>query len=293
MNGTKYFTAAVSGLALASFAISPAHAGKKKTVELVKCEQSYGTIAVVDGDTKGWSEFGLGSPRELVATIALESGCFTVHSAASSKPADFLINVIAGDKEEVDQGMEVAKGAATEAFIRSGAAGQVLSKVPGAGALVGMFGGLGGKKKTVAAGIRVVSPANGQTLITGSGEVKKSSLSFRGGGTPWIAGANAAGYGDSKKGQMLTEAFIIAFNNVVGQASALSAAPAVAEVQKDPVYTVAVDTSMYANADANADAVRTLRADTELSPTGNKMGLFVEVTDNYGTKGWVSVEDLR
>jgi len=272
---------------------SPAQAAKSPPVELTHCDASYGTIAVVDGDTQGWSKFGLGSPRELVAAIARESGCFEVHSAASPAPANFLVNVIAGDKEEVDQGVNAAKGLATDAFVRSGAAGQVLGRVPGASALMGMFGGLGGKKKVVAAGIRVVSPTNGQTLIAGTGEVKKSTLSFAG-GTPWIAGADASGYAASKDGKMLTEAFIIAYNSVVSQAGALSAVQTAAPAAKaSATYTVAVDTKLYASADTKAAAVRTLRADTELTPTGGKNGLFVEVSDNYGTKGWVSVEDLR
>jgi hypothetical protein len=44
---------------------------------------------------------------------------------------------------------------------------------------------------------------------------------------------------------------------------------------------------------ANAAVVRALRAGTTLNPTGKREGLFVEVTDNFGTTGWVSVEDLR
>ena len=292
---TKSQFVSTSAIAFAAMivGISPAQAASKQAVELTHCDSSYGTIAVVDGDTQGWNKFGLGSPRELVTAIAQESGCFEVHSAASATPANFLVNVIAGDKEEVDQGIQTAKGVATEAFVRSGAAGQVLSKVPGAGALMGMFGGLGGKKKLVAAGIRVVSPANGQTLIAGTGEVKKSTLSFAG-GTPWMAGANSSGYSGSQNGKMLTEAFIIAYNSVVSQAGALSAVQtAVPAAAASATYTVAIDTNLYASADENAETVRALRADTELTPTGSKAGLFVEVSDNYGTKGWVSVEDLR
>jgi len=206
---SQFFTMSTIAFAAIVLGSTPAIAAKKAPVELTRCDASYGTIAVVEGDTQGWSKFGLGSPRELVAAIARESGCFEVHSGASAAPANFLVNVIAGDKEEVDQGIQTAKGLATQALVRSGAAGQVLSRVPGAGALMGMFGGLGGKKKTVAAGIRVISPANGQTLAAGTGEVKKSTLSFAG-GTPWIAGAEAAGYGASKDGKMLTEAFILA-----------------------------------------------------------------------------------
>ncbi|MEH6701531.1 SH3 domain-containing protein [Parasphingorhabdus sp.] len=285
-------TSSIAFAAMIAFG-APAQAAKQATVELTHCDASYGTIAVVEGDTQGWSKFGLGSPRELVTAIAQQSGCFEVHSAASAAPADFLVNVIAGDKEEVDQGVQAAKGLATDAFVRSGAAGQMLGRVPGAGALMGMFGGLGGKKKVVAAGIRVVSPANGQTLVAGTGEVKKSTLSFAG-GTPWIAGANTAGYADSKDGKMLTEAFIIAYNSVVSQAGALSAVQVAAPAaEASATYTVAIDTNLYASANKSADKVRALRADTELTPTGSKAGLFVEVSDNYGTKGWVSVEDLR
>lgn len=294
---TRILLSAVSALAFTTVGLSPAMADSKAPVELVKCPKSYGTIAVVEGETQGWSKFGLGSPRELVATIARESGCFTVHNAASGTPATYLVNVIAGDKEEVDKGMNAASGLATSALVYSGAAGKMLGKVPGAGRLLGSFGGLGGKKKTVAAGIRIVSPANGQTLVATSGEVKKSTLSFAGGGTPWDAGANSAGYASSANGKMLTEAFIIAFNNAVAQASALTAVPAAAAAvpvaAAQQAYVVAVDSKMYASADLKSAVVRSLRADTKLIPTGNKSGLFVEVSDSYGTKGWVSVESLR
>jgi curli biogenesis system outer membrane secretion channel CsgG len=293
MAKSQFFTTSAVAFAVMTAIGSPVQAAKSPPVELIHCDASYGTIAVVDGDTQGWSKFGLGSPRELVAAIARESGCFEIHSPASAAPANFLVNVIAGDKEEVDQGVQAAKGLATDAFVRSGAAGQVLGRVPGAGALMGMFGGLGGKKKTVAAGIRVVSPANGQTLVSATGEVKKSTLSFSG-GTSWVAGADSAGYTGSKNGKMLTEAFIIAYNNIVAQAGALSAVHATdSATGASTIYTVAVDTNLYASADENAKTVRALRADTELTPTGSKAGLFVEVSDNYGTKGWVSVEDLR
>ncbi len=56
---------------------------------------------------------------------------------------------------------------------------------------------------------------------------------------------------------------------------------------------VAVDTVMRTAAAANASAVRSLRAGTELEPTGKREGLFIEVKDNFGTTGWVSVEDLQ
>ena len=96
----KNCVSTIAAAAVLAVSGSPALA-KTEEVTLTRCEQSYGTIAVVDGDTQGWSEYGLGSPRELINALALESGCFTPHSAAAGKPADFLMNVIAGDSEEV------------------------------------------------------------------------------------------------------------------------------------------------------------------------------------------------
>ena len=282
------------GIAAAAALFAGASASAKDApVELAKCDANLGTIAVVEGDTQGWLKYNLGSPRELLAALAIESGCFTPHNAASGAPATYLMNVIAGDAEEVDKGMEMAKGAAVEGLVRSGAAGQLLGRVPMGGAVLGMLGGLGGKKKTVAAGIRVISPANGTTLVSGSGTVKKSTLTFGGVGG-WAQGAATSGYGGSKDGQMLTEAFLMAFNAVAGQQSVLAALPApVAAPAAVAAATVAVDTAMLATPAADAVSLRALRAGTTLMPTGNREGLFVEVTDNFGTKGWVSVENLK
>lgn len=278
---------------LAGTAATPALAkDKKPKVELTTCSQSYGTIAVVEGDTQGWSAFGLGSPRNLINSLALESGCFTPHNAASGTPATYLMNVIAGEKEEVDQSIKLAKTVATEGLLRSGAAGAVLSKVPLAGALLGAFSGFGGKKKTLSAGIRLISPANGQTIVLGSGEVKKTSIKFRENSGGWVTGAASSGYADNKKGKMLVEAFVIAFNSVSAQGPALASMTPAAAAPAAPMAEVAVATSMRSAPLATGTEVRALRAGTTLNPTGKREGLFIEVEDNFGTKGWVSVEDL-
>ncbi|MFO6446827.1 SH3 domain-containing protein [Erythrobacter sp. NE805] len=279
----------------AALAVPQAVAAKEevKAPELVRCEAPIGSVALVEGDQAGWSNWGLGSPRSLIAALALESGCFTVDNPADATPAQFLVTLIAGSQEEVDKGMELAKGAATEALVRSGAAGSVLRGVPMGGAVLGMFGGLGGKKKTYAAGLRVVSPANGLTVAAGQGVVRRSSISFAGGG--WASGAaNAAGYGASKDGQMLTEAFVIAFNALVAQRQLMEGAAEPAAAAAAPAgASVAVDTVMRAAATREGAVVRNLRVGTSLTPTGRREGLFVEVKDSFGTTGWVSVEDLR
>lgn len=297
---TRFIAAfALAASLLGGVPTSAMAADKEPPVSLAKCDKSYGTVALVDGDTQGWTKYGLGSPRELIAALASESGCFTVHNPASGSPASFLMNVIAGDKEEVDKSIETAKGVAMEGLVRSGAASSLLRGVPGGGSMLGMFGGFGGKKKVVAAGIRLISPANGQTVAQGSGEVKKTTLSFgNGGGTIGAVANGAAGaaYAGSKDGQMLIEAFVKAFNAVSAQGPALaSLAPAAPAAAPAPaaLATTAVDTKMLGNPDSKSAALRTVRAGTALTPTGQRNGLFIEVQDSFGTKGWVSVEDMR
>jgi hypothetical protein len=291
MNRNAQFVGLAAMLAMVA---APLQAKEQKGApELVRCEASIGSIALVEGDQAGWTDWGLGSPRALLNSLVTQSGCFTIDNPNDNAPARFLVTAIAGSAEEVDKGMELAKGAATEALVRSGAASSLLGGVPGAGAVLGMFGGLGGKKKTVAAGLRVVSPANGMTVAAGQGVVKKSSINFGGSAGGWAgAAAGASGYQGNKNGEMLAEAFVIAFNELVGQRQLMEAAPAAATGGGGGAV-VAVDTVMRAAARADAPSVRSLRAGTQLDPTGKREGLFVEVKDNFGTLGWVSVEDLK
>ncbi|TAD74914.1 MAG: SH3 domain-containing protein [Sphingomonadales bacterium] len=290
---------AVALLASAAVIAAPVPALAKdkddEEVKLATCTESLGTIAVVEGDTQGWSKYGLGSPRALISSLATEGGCFIPHNPASGDAADFLMNVVAGDSEEVDQSIELAKGAAMEGLVRSGAASSLLGGVPGAGAVLGMFGGLGGKKKRLAAGIKLLSPANGMTVATGQGVVKKSTLTFGGGGV-WNAGANAAGYGSSKDGKMLVEAFVLAFNDLVDEKATIASAPKPGGRGDDDdadLATVAETTDMLEAPAADAKVLRNLRVGTTLTPTGKREGLFIEAKDNFGTIGWVSIERLN
>ncbi|NCP10624.1 MAG: SH3 domain-containing protein [Sphingomonadales bacterium] len=288
---------AAGALALVAATATPALAKDKEEVKITKCETSHGTVAITDGDAQGWSKFGLSSPRGMIGAMVTESGCFTLQTDPG-KPADYLISAVAGSQEEIDQSINVAKGVVTEGLLRTGALGQIASKVPFAGSLLGAFGGLGGKKKTISAGLRLVSPANGQTLIAGTGQSQKSIMKIMG-ASEWVATAQGAmgGYATSKDGQMVTSAFVEAYNALVAQAGALAVAQQAAAgaptAQVSTEYTVAVDTGLMASGATGAARVRDVRKGTKLIPTGKRDGLFVEVKDSYGTQGWVSVEDLE
>jgi hypothetical protein len=282
----------LAGIALLSSAM-PAQAAEE-SVALSRCQKPFGSVAVVDGDTQGWTAFGLGSPRELVGQMATESGCFTLQDPASGQPANYLMTIIAGDKEEVDKGIDLAKTAVAEGLVRSGAAAQVFGRVPMGGAMLGAFSAFGGKKKTVAAGIKMINPATGMTIVGGQGTVTKTSYSFAGIGEGVTQSANGSAYAASKDGRALAAAFIIAFNSVIAQGAALTRAVETAAKAGTQTGTqTAVDTKMFATASRSGEVVRSVRTGTTLKPTGARQGIFVEVADDFGSKGWVSVEDLK
>jgi hypothetical protein len=157
----------------------------------------------------------------MLGALIEQSGCFTLHNPASGRPADFLLSAVVGSKEEIDRSMDLAKGALTEGLVRSGAAGQVLAHVPMGGALFSAFSRFGGKKKTVSAGLRIISPMTGQTLASGSGESSKSFVKIMN-ASDWAGAGTLGGYASSSDGKMLTGAFVEAFNALVAQKHALA-----------------------------------------------------------------------
>ena len=193
--------------------------------------------------------------------------------------------------------------------------------MPFGGQALGMLGGFGGKKKTIAAGLRVISPATGQTVVSGSGEQSKTQISLGGFGpggmvasNPWGEAAKAqmasmgygdpyaSGYSSSKDGQMLTSAFIVAFNNVVAQRAALTAVKPARSRRAGRCRDQRVHQARLHHG-GRYQALRPGRARAKRSapcapappspPAARGQGLFVEVSDAYGTKGWISVEDLK
>ena len=292
----RIFVAALIASSFAPLPVCAAEKPKEELPQVTKCENSMGTIAVTDGDAQGWTQFGLGSPRALIAALVTESGCFTMHDMSSGQPANFLMSAVAGSKEEVDQTVGAVKRAATEGLLRSGALGRMGGGAFGA---LGMLGGMGGKKKTVAAGLRILSPATGMTLASGSGESHKSAITFgNAGGWGWgsTLGSAATGYTTSKDGQLLTSAFIGAFNAIVAQSSAIAAAPVAAAVASKPVSdampSTIAETKLFAEP-AKSAIIQTLAAGTILTPTGNRMNGFVEVKDAFGAQGWVTASSIK
>lgn len=310
---------------------APVQAGSKhRPTELVRCNETIGTAAVIEGDARSWVDKKLGSPKAIIEALAIQSECFSPYDPNSGGTADFLLNVVAGDKVEVanatnlnSAGFANAAALAQNSGYRAGlgTAGDIAGVVPLAGAVVnGLAGIVGiGKKNTVITGLTLIDTADATAVAAGTGLVQKTKLKFHDDDDDamalmregyWMQGVEHAStdlrYTKKEDGREMIQGFVIAFNNMVSQARAMGVGQRqtivepveqVQDLHQEETETAAViaatDAFLYLEPSREAETVRAIRPGVQLIPIGELNGIFLPVKDSYGVLGWVSVEDLQ
>lgn len=235
--------AAIIGGAL--IAVPAAAEIKHRPIELIKCDEPIGNIAVVEGSNRGWVKDKLSSPKPIVKSLAKSSGCFTVFNINSGTDADFMLTVIAGDMMQVEEATRPthervgAAGNIAQAVGRQagyGGGGGITSAIPLAGevlkGIAGVFGG--GPKSNIVTGMTLSDIAMGEILIAGTGEVRKTKLKFHDKGKKamsslpegyWMKSLEnlpaSRRYTKEEEGREMVHSLVIAFNNLVSQAAAM------------------------------------------------------------------------
>ena len=237
-------TAAAAGFALALMPTA-AQADDDRPIALVRCDQSMGSVAVVEGDARSWVDKGLGSPVAVIEALARESGCFTPFDINSESPADYIFTIVAGDQVEVASAtalssdrMATAAALAQNSGYRSGfgTAGDVAGMIPLAGAAINGLAGLVGigRTRTVATGLTLIEAVSGTPLVAGTGQVQETELKFHDDDDDamalmpegyWMQGVEAASrdlrYTRKGYGREMVHGFVEAYNNLVAQARAM------------------------------------------------------------------------
>jgi hypothetical protein len=85
---------------------------------------------------------------------------------------------------------------------------------------------------------------------------------------------------------VVTLAYLQAYTDLVSQLGGLPENPSEASAAQAVVMNKAGH--MYATPDISGQVVKSLEPGTMLYPTGQKRDVLWEVTDELGTKGWVS-----
>jgi curli biogenesis system outer membrane secretion channel CsgG len=292
-------SAAVALVALASPAYAQYGADAKRpsgTPELPKCQQPVGTVAIVEPQRQWWLQYGLGSPESLIKLYAQRSNCLRVVDRNQGLAMRSQERAL-GSSGELQRGSNVGAGQIkaadytiipdiADANSNAGGGGAALGGfIPGpAGALLGA---IRTKQSTAHVLLNLVNVRTTEQEYTAEGTAQKTNISFAGGGFAGLIGGVAGGYSNTDIGQIIAAAYLNAFVDMVSHMQGMQAGGAQASA---PIQTYAVrqPVALHAGPAPTAKVVRQFHAGDSVFPTGQKNGVWWEVDDENGNRGWVS-----
>lgn len=289
-------------VALAATKASKAQQTQDKMVaELPHCTSKLGTITIVDGDdSNGWTQNNLASPQKLLKVMVQKSGCFSLVDRGAG------LNAAAGERDinnnlGLQRGSNVGKGQIKAAdFVLVAEVGSADSNTGGGGA-AGLVGGIvGGRAGAIIGGFRtkkaeadvILSLTDARTSESNAfeGHAAKNDVTWGGGGGAGWAGAVGGGYEDTDIGKIVTQAFVVAYADMVNNLGGIDAGGAAAAPSRS--FTVQTATTLRATPSPSGAVLRALPAGLVVYPTGNKDGMYWEVADDNDNIGWVKNDNL-
>ena len=306
MKGMKFLSVVALLAAVAAsmplFAKSAQDRRDEKMGEIPVCSKRIGTVAVVEPDTNWWQQAGLGSPEALIKVFVRKSNCFTLVDRGKGMQAIQGERTLAAGGD-LRGGSNVGQGqikAADYVIVpdlissNNNAGGHHFGAL--AGGLMGhhavgaAVAGINTKKKTADVVLTVTDVRSSEEVATVEGHAKKTDIGWGGHGSraTWsgFGAAGASGYSDTEIGQVITLAYLQAYTDLVTQLGGLPDDASAAGAQQ--AVTMTKPGRMYATSDTNGQVIKALEPGTMLYPTGEKRDVLWEVTDELGTKGWVS-----
>ncbi|MFN3513090.1 MAG: SH3 domain-containing protein [Phenylobacterium sp.] len=296
---------ACAGPASAQYGMDRKQPKNAATPELPRCAAPLGTVAIMEPENRWWTQLGLSNPESLLKLFAGRSNCLRVVDRNGGLA---MRNVEAGLAQSGDlrRGSNIGRGqvASADYFIvpdiansDSNTGGAAIGAIAGS-VLPGGFGALAGglrtKKAQAQALITLVDARTTEQVYVAEGVAQKTDISFGGGaggfGTTGFGAAAGGGYGDTDIGKVITAAYFNAFVDLVnylqqGQVATGAQASANAGIQ---AYSVKQNLVLRQGASTSAAAVRTFAPGDLVYPTGQKNGVWWEVDDENGNRGWVS-----
>jgi curli biogenesis system outer membrane secretion channel CsgG len=274
------------------------------TPELPRCAKPLGTAAVQEPENKWWTQLGLSNPEALLKLFASRSNCLRIvdrNGGLQMRNQEAAL----GSSGDLRRGSNIGRGqvASADFFIipdiansDSNTGGAGIGAVAGS-FLPGGFGslaaGLRTKKAQAQALITLVDARTTEQLYVAEGTAQKTDISFGGGGGGWggsgYLGVAGGGYSDTDIGKVISAAYFNAFVDLVGYMQ--NSAPTGAEASANAgiqAYTVKSVLVLRQQPNTSAKAVRSFAAGDLVYPTGQKNGIWWEVDDETGNRGWVS-----
>lgn len=298
----KPLAAALAACLLAA----PAAAAAQQANDVPVCSRNLGSIAVIEPTGQNWwTGQRLPSPAALIKVYVNRSRCFTLVDRGTGMQAMQAERALAASGE-LRGGSNIGKGqvrAADYVLVPD-----VVSQNRNAGGtnIGGIVGGLLGNRRAAAVvgGINlkrssadvvltVTDARSSEQVAMAEGQASKTDVGWRGGGGG-IGGAllagGASGYANTEIGQVVAQAYIQAYADLVAQLGGLPGDASAANVAQ--AVTMTRPGRLLASADGSGAAVRDLEPGMLLYPTGARAGTMWEVEDEVGNRGWVNSTQL-
>ncbi len=268
------------------------------------CVRKLGTLSVMDGDDpSGWTQFQLAGPQKLLKVLVQRSGCFNLVDrgsglSAAQRERDISGNLGLQRRSNVGQGQIKAADyvlvAEVQAANRNSGGGAVGA---GLGGLIGgrfgaLAGGISSRKMEANTVLSLTNVRTTETIAVQDGYAAKNSLSFGGGGGLGFFGGGAGlvggGYDNTDIGRIVTLAFIQAYSKMVTDLGLVTpGSQGTAEASPTKTFTAQAQVAMRVAASAGARVLRTRPPGAIVYPTGQKNGLWWQVSDENDNVGWV------
>jgi hypothetical protein len=170
-----------------------------------------------------------------------------------------------------------------------GGSGAALGSLLGsrAGPLGAMVGSIRTNQSTARTLLTLVNVRTTEQEYVAEGTAQKTDVSFGAGGFGGSLGAIGGGYSNTPVGQVIAQAYLVSFTKLVSymQQQDSGQAAAAAPIQS---YGVKSPIQMHTEASPGSKIVRTFAVGDSVFPTGQKNGVWWEVDDENGNRGWVT-----
>lgn len=270
----------------------------RQQAQIPVCGKKIGSIAVYEPERTWWLDLKLESPEALLKVFISQSGCFTLVDRNKGFSLAEKERALA-QKGDLRGGSNIGKGqvkAADYILVPDIANSNNNAGDTAIGGLVGSFfghkaGAIAGminiKSSTADVILTVTDVRSSEQVALTQGHGEKSDVAFViAGGQRGTGAAGAGSYQNTEIGQVIALAYIDAYAKLVQQLGGLPHDASAANAQQ--AVTVIKPSRMYASTGGKGKVVRSLSVGMMLYPTGAKDGVWWEVTDEMGNKGWVS-----
>jgi len=296
---------AAGGPAAAQYGMDKKPPKGAATPELPRCAQPLGRAAVREPERDWWTPLGLSNPEALLKLFAARSNCLRIvdrNAGLAMRNQEAQL----GASGDLRRGSNLGKGqvAAADFFIvpdiansNSNSGGSNVGGAIGGligGRLGGIVGGIKTKTSEAQALITLVDARSTEQLYVAEGVAKKTDVGFEmgGGAGGWggFAAAAGGGYSNTEIGKVISAAYFNAFTDLVHYMQS-GAAPTGAEASQaagTQGYHVTQSAVMRASPSPRAASVRSFSVGDLVFPTGQKNGVWWEVDDENGNRGWIS-----